>query len=83
LLDAEILADVYLAMTGGQSSLILHEFSGDDEFERKSLDANRTPLKVIKANDEELSFHQQRLEVISKAAGGESVWAQIQNTRSN
>ena len=77
LLDAEILADVFLLMTGGQSSLL------DDEIEKteaqvvnnevKYLSANRAPLKVIACTEEELIAHQQRLEAIEKA-GGVCLW---------
>lgn len=80
LLDAEILADVYLAMTGGQSSLVLNEYTDDHGFENKGFDDNRPRLKVIKATDEELINHQQRLDAIGKSVGGESVWTQLQKT---
>ncbi|MDO9168633.1 MAG: DNA polymerase III subunit epsilon [Methylobacter sp.] len=73
LLDAEILADVFLLMTGGQSSLL-------DEVQGKTVDVtansevkyvltDRPALKVIRCTDQELNAHQQRLEAIEKAAG--------------
>ena len=71
LLDAEILADVYLAMTGGQSDLGLsfqavesadHE-PGDMDF------AERPPLQVLQANDEELAAHEARLQAIQEESG--------------
>ena len=73
LLDAEILADVFLLMTGGQSSL-LDEVQGRADGavinnEVKYLAADRPALKVIRCTDQELSEHQQRLEAIEKAAG--------------
>lgn len=64
LLDAEILADVYLAMTGGQTQM---SFDGgvdaahgqDQETERvMRLSSDRPPLKVIKANQAEIDAHQ-------------------------
>jgi len=73
LLDAEILADVFLLMTGGQSSL-LDEGQGRAEevivsSEVKYLSTDRPALTVIRCSEEELTAHQQRLEAIEKAAG--------------
>ena len=71
LLDAEILADVYLAMTGGQSDLGLsfdkESSQGVDlsEFEA----AERPKLFVLEASDEELAAHRDRLEKIHKKSG--------------
>lgn len=72
LLDAEILAEVYLTMTGGQKSLQLH----DDEHENglgdtpiRRLPAGRPPLVVVKASAEELKAHEQRLRAISESCG--------------
>jgi DNA polymerase-3 subunit epsilon len=75
LLDAEILADVYLMMTGGQASLILdgtatHEFGDDPVHTIERLPSNRPALKVIKANEQELEAHQQQLQ----AMGESCVW---------
>lgn len=73
LLDAEILADVYLAMTGGQTSLSLGREGGDhergDEAIRR-LPADRPPLPVVRASAEELEAHRARLAAIDKASGG-------------
>ena len=64
LLDAEILADVYLAMTGGQTALLLGEEGAAEggggvelAFHKRS-DKQRAPLKVVRANDAELAAHQ-------------------------
>lgn len=76
LLDAEILADVYLGMTGGQVGLSLgHEDEGNGEEGSSSdairrLPADRAPLPVFKASAEELGAHESRLVVLDKAAGG-------------
>jgi DNA polymerase III subunit epsilon len=79
LLDAEILADVFLLMTGGQSSLLDAGQSGMDvssvNSDVKRVSADRPALKVIRCNDEELVAHQQRLEAIEKA-GGACIWNQ-------
>ena len=74
LLDAEILADVYLMMTGGQNSLFTDDSAAKSEFEQKTFDANRTKLTIIKASDEEIEHHQQRLEAIREVTGGHCVW---------
>jgi len=71
LLDAEILADVYLIMTGGQSSLALgHDgvTDGASTNRIKRLDKNREPLKVILATKDEQSAHRSRLESIQKSS---------------
>jgi DNA polymerase-3 subunit epsilon len=82
LLDAEILADVYLAMTGGQVALSLgggHDDSsqGAETAQIRRLSADRPPLRVIRASAEEVADHQARLAAIASAAGGSSVWERI------
>lgn len=77
LLDAEILADVYLAMTGGQTSLSLggagSSEGGQGEVIRR-LSSERPPLKVIPASENELTAHQAQLDIIDKASGGNCLW---------
>lgn len=77
LLDAEILADVFLLMTGGQFSLLDEAQPGSEESNISKgvqrLSADRPALKVVCCNDEELIAHQQRLEAIEKA-GGSCIW---------
>lgn len=71
LLDSEILADVYLAMTGGQTNLGLSsafETATENQTRNVSLQKNRPALKVIKASDIELEKHQQKLAEISQKA---------------
>ncbi|WP_333873862.1 DNA polymerase III subunit epsilon [Methylobacter sp.] len=79
LLDAEILADVFLLMTGGQSSLLDEGQRRQEEQavdrEIKFLPTDRPALKIIRCSEEELSAHQQRLEAIEKA-GGVCIWNQ-------
>lgn len=71
LLDAEILADVYLLMTGGQTKLKLASSSGSDAdstaIRRIQRSANK--LKVIKATADEITQHEARLDIVEKAAG--------------
>ncbi len=72
LLDAEILADVYLLMTGGQIALALsaeaQEQNGVNPQHIKRFSDNRAPLRVIYADNSELLLHQQRLVAIEKAS---------------
>jgi DNA polymerase-3 subunit epsilon len=80
LLDAEILADVYLAMTGGQASLSLDSRSdphGGQGQAIRRLPADRPRLPVINASEEEQRAHLARLEAIEKACQGPSVWRQL------
>jgi DNA polymerase-3 subunit epsilon len=84
LLDAEILADVYLAMTGGQVTLSLGsnlETGGStvQPDKPRRLAANRPPLRVIRADREENAAHQSRLQAIAKAAGRQSVWEALES----
>jgi DNA polymerase-3 subunit epsilon len=83
LLDAEILADVYLAMTGGQVSLHL---GGDEPGEQgprraaaRRLPPRRAPLPVIHASPPELEAHAARLAAIDKASGGACLWLALEN----
>jgi DNA polymerase-3 subunit epsilon len=76
LLDAEILSDVYLAMTGGQTALLLDGFSGGSdgaELEIRRVASERPVLRVIAAGEQELQAHNERLDAIAKAAG-QCVW---------
>jgi len=83
LLDAEILADVYLAMTGGQVMLSLggseSEGSAAQGQSIRRLAKGRPALRVIRADAEELAAHRARIEAIGKAAGGQSVWERLES----
>ena len=70
LLDAEILADVYLAMTGGQVDLGLSLETAKPVEDDEALELMEHPaLCVLKASDEELAQHQIRLQDIKKQSG--------------
>ncbi|HLF31907.1 MAG TPA: DNA polymerase III subunit epsilon [Xanthomonadales bacterium] len=71
LLDAEILADVYLAMTGGQSDLGLSfKTPGVKSEASQTIDlAARPPFRVLSASEQELSLHTVRLAKIREQAG--------------
>ncbi|AJC65465.1 MULTISPECIES: DNA polymerase III subunit epsilon [Dickeya] len=78
LLDAEILAEVYLSMTGGQTSLA---FSMEGENQQQTVQAETiqrisrpaSALAVLYASDDELVAHEQRLDLIMKK-GGSCLW---------
>jgi DNA polymerase-3 subunit epsilon len=85
LLDAEILADVYLTMTGGQTNLSLagDGSEGDSNGRQqpspiRRLSAERPPTRVIQASAEELAAHAARLAVIEKSAGGPPLWTTLE-----
>jgi len=77
LLDAEILADVYLMMSGGQHSLFAEESTSNIEFKTKTFDENRPSLPIIKATKNELSEHVERLAMLRESSGGECVWDKV------
>ncbi len=77
LLDAEILAEVYLAMTGGQVSLLSSNNAQQRENIVKPICSNRAKLKLIIPNKQELELHQQFLSRIDKASKGKCLWQQI------
>jgi len=79
LLDAEILAEVFLLMTGGQASLLEDsqqkpENTKTDVKKQQLIVSNRPTLKVIHCNEDERDAHQQRLEAIEKSSGG-CIWS--------
>jgi len=78
LLDAEILCDVYLAMTGGQGALAFDDqFSEQQAGKEYRLPEQRTPLNVIMAADKELEEHLAYMEMLDKTSGGKCVWKHV------
>jgi len=78
LLDAEILADVYLAMTGGQSDLGL-SFQADEPADYEPGDITldvRPTLLVLTANPLEISAHEARIQAI-KEKSGHCLWNEL------
>ena len=77
LLDAEILAEVYLAMTGGQTTLSFatdeNNLSFTNEGAINKIERTGGLLKVIKASDYEISQHETILKKIDKKSGG-ALW---------
>ncbi len=79
LLDAEILADVYLLMTGGQTDLGLEghqlaQMPDESGFNFTLVARDRPPLRVIYADDDELGLHEKRIATIERTSGERGVW---------
>ncbi|MBZ2167962.1 MULTISPECIES: DNA polymerase III subunit epsilon [Marinobacter] len=78
LLDAEILADVYLLLTGGQTALSLD--SGSEEGGSvggiRRLPSDRAPLAVVSASEDERQAHEEFMGMMEKQAG-ETVWSKL------
>ena len=72
LLDAEILADVYLIMTGGQIKFNLSNERVDQSTSVKKIDTSALNLKVINASADELVLHEERLDLVAKT--GKCIW---------
>ncbi len=86
LLDAEILADVYLAMTGGQVSLSLDSHVDSNGQRRSTIQrvaADRPSLPVIRADEAEIQAHTARLDAIDKACHGTGVWRRLEKESSS
>ena len=83
LLDAQILADVYLAMTGGQVGLALSESTtstrtaNDGQPVVPILVRGAAPLCVVMATEEEARAHESMLTIIAKASGGKCLWTPV------
>jgi len=77
LLDAEILADVYLTMTGGQTALALavEEEKEEEEvvIDIGDIDLDAVNQRIIRASAEETAAHEKMLDLIDKKSGG-AIW---------
>jgi len=80
LLDADLLLEVYLAMTGGQGALTLDEAGTETEIRTASRKAKRPrgTLVVVRASETELQAHEQRLTALDKSSGGKTVWRKLE-----
>lgn len=77
LLDAELLADVYINMTRGQDALLIDAGEAPTEqggFER--IDLSSFDLPVLAASEQELAEHEDVLAQLDKASGGKTAWRQ-------
>lgn len=79
LLDAELLADVYINMTRGQNALVM-TVEDDDRADNASgegfqgIDLRSFRLPVVQANAQELAAHEAVLQELDKASGGKTIW---------
>lgn len=76
LLDAELLADVYINLTRGQEALLMDDASAVDASGHKmvAVDLSGFVLPVIQANAQELAAHEGVLEQIDKDSKGKTIW---------
>ncbi len=77
LLDSEILADVYLLMTGGQKDLILGGADDEDsdvELELSDLELGGKPPRIVKASDAELTEHEVWMDKLAKESAVGCLW---------
>ncbi|MFN0004905.1 MAG: DNA polymerase III subunit epsilon [Burkholderiaceae bacterium] len=78
LLDAELLADVYINMTRGQDALLIEVDQTQTSSEKlKKVDLTKIDLPVIFANQDELQKHEEVMLQIDKSSQGNSVWRQL------
>ena len=79
LLDAQLLADVYLGMTAGQGDLGLASNAAREQ--RAAIQSPSTAgqlrLRIVRASEAEQTAHQQRIAALDKGVKGESVWTQL------
>ena len=82
LLDAELLADVYINMTRGQNALMMDEQVGTSQQSgnKPKVDLSRLQLPVIRATEQELNLHEEVLAQMDKASGGKTVWRNSSNS---
>ncbi len=73
LLDAELLAEVYLAMTRGQESLMM-ELEVPVAMSAAIAPGKRAPLRVLRASEDELAGHERVLGEIAKESKGNCLW---------
>jgi DNA polymerase-3 subunit epsilon len=81
LLDAELLADVYINMTRGQDALLMEVESNDEQTRTtERVDLRSYQLPVIAATAAELSQHDDVLAQLDKSSGGKTVWRNLENS---
>ena len=87
LLDAELLADVYISLTRGQETLVMYAEQADDTGTGTAVaqvDLSQIVLPVLRANAAEQDAHVAMLAVLDKASGGNTIWKKssddLQNT---
>lgn len=78
LLDAELLADVYINLTRGQDALLI-EVGETEEVGLvvESVDLRTFHLPVVAANEQELQAHDDVVKQLDKSSGGKSLWQKM------
>ena len=82
LLDSEILAEVYLAMTGGQTDLVFHDGTVSASSDKNTLEnfsLSEVGLPIIMAKVEALQCHNDYLNSMARKSGNPSVWQQLES----
>jgi DNA polymerase-3 subunit epsilon len=76
LLDAELLADVYINLTRGQDALLMADDAqeGADGVKVAAIDLRGLVLPVLRASEQEQTAHAEVLTQIDKASGGKTIW---------
>lgn len=78
LLDAELLADVYINMTRGQDALLMETATVDTAMKvMERVDLRGIVLPTLQANAQELAAHDDVLSQLDKSSGGKTLWRQI------
>jgi DNA polymerase-3 subunit epsilon len=81
LLDAELLADVYINMTRGQDALLMEVESNDEQTRTtERVDLSSYQLPVIAATEQEMTQHTDVLTQLDKSSGGNTVWRKLENS---
>ena len=81
LLDAELLADVYINLTRGQEALLMAEEPVQSEggLVVAQVDLASFKLRVVHANDQELAAHEDVMVQMDKSSGGKTIWRSFEN----
>ena len=80
LLDAELLADVYIGLTRGQDALLMDANAEDKSATTQTIDLRQYDLPVLRASSDEIAAHDAVLVQLDKASGGKTVWRQAWQT---
>lgn len=82
LLDAELLADVYIYMTRGQDALVMDVSSDNDplQLQVQAIDLSGIELPVLRASEQECAAHEDLLKQLDKASGGKTIWRTLETT---
>jgi DNA polymerase-3 subunit epsilon len=78
LLDAELLAEVYLSMTRGQETLLMDLGPATRGAGEEQIDLSTFELVVLPATQDELAAHMQQLAAINKASKGACLWMRLE-----